>query len=118
VRSSSTLIPSEAIPSSASGLGARRGWGPEGGVGALSLHGLDSDGESVVCKESRGGIMMTVVQRSSSMISLWPRTVTLSGLSWHRTCVSLDHVKLVIIQHHAGRVHNTRNRCPTNIIIE
>ena len=62
VRSSSDLIPPDSRSSSALGLGVWSGCTTNGGVGALSLHGLESsEGVSVcrVCKDSRGGGIVT-----------------------------------------------------------
>ena len=54
VRSSSDLIPPDSISSSAPGLGVWSGCVTKGGVGALSLHGLDSGGGVSVCKACKG----------------------------------------------------------------
>jgi hypothetical protein len=79
--SSPALIPPEAT-SIASGLGVCQWscWVTTGGVCALSLHGLDSDGESAVCKESRGGdIMMFVAKRSTAPLKTWPSMISSRG---------------------------------------
>ena len=71
VRSSSDLIPPDSRSSSALGLGVWSGCTTNGGVGALSLHGLDSsEGVSVcrVCEDSRGGGIVAGGQRRAKML--------------------------------------------------